>query len=273
VAVAAAFLAGDAAADAATTYRGKTSQGHRAGVRIGAGDLAERVRIRWIARCGRSNARFRETTLVVGPLRGSTATAFAGGGTYRVRVGRRMYARVSVRLRGSRVDDHRWKGTFTARAVIVLRGRRFDRCRLGTVRWWAAVPRVSLDMTSDNGDYIGAGGSYSYRSPQDGGRASGNRRLVEAAVGPWTLSFQAPTGRTLAPGRFTGATRYPFNEAAAGLDVSGDGRGCNDLTGEFTVHSSSFTRKGKLRSIDVSFEQHCEGGIPALRGRLSFAPG
>jgi hypothetical protein len=270
---AAAVLAADATAAEAISFRGKTSQGLRAGVRIGPDGLAQRVTIGWVAPCGRFNARFREVTLFRGPLPGSTATRFAVRGTYRLAVGRGLNARVSVRLRGRQVNPHRWRGTFSGSAVVLRRGRRYDSCRLGRVRWRATIPELSFDMTSDNGEYIGQGGSYSYRSPQDRVIWSGNRRLLQAQVGGWSLSFQAPTGRRLTPGHFTGATRHPFNGAGAGLDVTGDGRGCNEVTGEFTVHSSSFDRRGRIRAIDISFEHHCEGGPAALRGRLTFSRG
>ena len=273
VAAAVSLFAVDAAAAEAISFRGKTSQGLRAGVRIGPDGLAQRVTIGWVASCGRFNARFREATLFRGPLPGSTTTGFAVRGRYRLEVGRGLNARVSVRVRGRQVNPHRWRGTFSASAVIVRRGRRYDSCRLGRVGWRATVPKLSFDMTSDNGEYIGQGGSYSYRSPQDRVTWSGTRRLLQAQVDGWSLSFQAPSGRTLRAGRFTGATRYPFNGSGAGLDVTGPGRGCNEVTGEFTVHSSSFDRRGRVRSMDVSFEHHCEGGPAALRGRLTFSRG
>ena len=161
------LLAVDATAAEAISYRGKTSQGLRAGVRIGPDGLAQRVAIGWVAPCGRFNARFREATLFRGPLPGSTPTGFALRGRYRLAVGGGLHARVFVRVRGRQVNPHRWRGTFSASAAIMRRGRRYDSCRLGRVRWRATVPKLSFDMTSDNGEYIGQGGSYSYRSPQD----------------------------------------------------------------------------------------------------------
>jgi hypothetical protein len=271
VAVVTTVLAVDAPAAEAIGFRGKTSQNLRAGVRTGADGLVQRAIIRWVAPCRRGNARFREATLFRGPLPNSTTTAFGAAGTYRLDLGRGFRARVLVRIRGRLVDSHRWRGTFSASAVVLRRGRRFDSCRTRRIRWRAGVPRLVFDMTSDSGDYIGQGGSYSYRSPQDRVGFRGNRRVVEVSAGGWNLSFAAPRGRRLRPGRFTGAVRYPFNEAKAGLNIDGDGRGCNTLTGEFTIHSSSFDRRGRVRAMDVSFVQHCEGAPPALHGRLSFS--
>jgi hypothetical protein len=273
VAAAAAVLAVDATAAEAISLRGRTSQGLGAGVRIGPDGLAQRVTIGWTAPCRRAHARFRDGTLFRGPLPVSTTTAFRAAGTYRLDVGQGLRARVLVRVRGRQVNSHRWRGTFSASAIVLRRGRRYDSCRTRTVRWRASIPRLTFDMTSDSGDYIGQGGTYSYRSPQDRVHFRGNRRVVDVSVKEWGLSFAAPRGRRLTPGHYAGAIRYPFNDAKAGLNIDGYGRGCNELTGEFTIHSSSFDRRGRVRAMDVSFVQHCEGGPAALRGRLTFSRG
>ena len=52
--------------------------------------------------------------------------------------------------------------------------------------------------------------------------------------------------------------------------MSGNGRGCNQLTGSFTVDHAHYTDNEEMRSITISFEQHCEGATPALRGTLSY---
>jgi hypothetical protein len=49
----------------------------------------------------------------------------------------------------------------------------------------------------------------------------------------------------------------------------GQGRGCNTLTGWFAIDSYTLTA-GALTGIDLRFEQHCEGGTPALHGQLHW---
>lgn len=136
----------------------------------------------------------------------------------------------------------------------------------GLTRW---------QMTGDPEEYISAGGSYSF-TPIGGARihAGGTETIaqmsVEHADNWFTATFQAPDGAILLPGRtYTGATRYPFNSGNAGLSVSGSGRGCNTLTGQFTVHEATYA-DGYLTSFRIAFEQHCEGLAPALRGELSW---
>lgn len=140
----------------------------------------------------------------------------------------------------------------------------------GTTRW---------HMVSDQGDWIGQGKTWDY-TPADGDliAASGSRQYlgfgVSGADGTYFgATFVPAQGDIIAPGTYTKATRYPFNGTGPGMDVSGDGRGCNTLTGSFTVNSATFTGDGSMRTASVTFEQHCEGGTPALRGTLEFRAG
>lgn len=135
--------------------------------------------------------------------------------------------------------------------------------------------RTRWQMSGDAGDYISGGRSYSY-TPQTGARLGGGGAETYAWMSAdhgddwWDARFQAPTGQILLPGKtYTGATRWPFNSGNAGLDVSGSGRGCNTLTGQFTVHEATYDN-GILTGFRISFEQHCEGATPALRGELSW---
>lgn len=168
-------------------------------------------------------------------------------------------------------------------------GRVIDRCRLRT-SWVAGLPQApqpsppppgeppapvpgawSAQFTSDQGDYIGQGESWSFAPPANGLQVSGTRSHVTLESGDWTADFTAPPGQQLAVGRYDGARRYPFNDEAPGLSISGDGRGCNELSGTFTVNKIEFDAAGTLRAFEVTFEQHCEHFVPALRGTWIFA--
>jgi hypothetical protein len=135
--------------------------------------------------------------------------------------------------------------------------------------------RTQLLMESDSGDWVGAGQTYRY-SPADATvGAWGNQRYVrfsiDAANGDWWYGdFAAPEGDILVPGETFTARRYPFNGPGAGIDVSGNGRGCNRILGTFTVTAAGFTPEGELEHFGVRFEQHCEEGAPALRGEFEF---
>jgi PASTA domain len=135
-----------------------------------------------------------------------------------------------------------------------------------------------VDMTSDPGDYIGQGQTWSYTVTNSLIAAGGIRQYVgfgiDGADGSWwSAAFVPGRGDILAPGTYPNAARYPFNGDGPGLDVTGNGRGCNTLRGQFTVNSASWWPDGTLRGFSVTFEQHCEGATPALRGTFQYRAG
>jgi hypothetical protein len=139
---------------------------------------------------------------------------------------------------------------------------------------------TSLWFSSDNGDYIGQGATASYVPPAATLTARGGADYASLSVDDpssgdwWTVDVAAPPGETLVPGTYSGAVRAPFRGAGQpGLSVSGSGRGCNTLVGEFTVHQIGTAPDGSIASLDVSFTQHCEGSPQALTGRARFQAG
>jgi hypothetical protein len=140
------------------------------------------------------------------------------------------------------------------------------------------VTTGSFSVSGDAGEFITRGLSYAYSthnndllsvSSVDGSTVSIS---VEGANGDrWSLSLDAPATQILAPGTYTGATRYPFNGAGPGLDFGGNGSGCNELTGSFTIINAVFGPSGYVQTFDATFEQHCEGIDPAARGEVHIA--
>ncbi len=135
----------------------------------------------------------------------------------------------------------------------------------------------ALSFSGDSGDYISGGQSYSYTTDaqdQLNVSASSDDGTVSVAVDGangdwWYLDLAAPSGQALTPGTYTGATRFPFNSAAEpGLSIDGNGRGCNTLTGSFTIEDAVFGPNGYVQTLDATYEQHCEGSSAALRGEV-----
>ena len=131
-----------------------------------------------------------------------------------------------------------------------------------------------ISLQSDPGDYIGGGQSYTYTQANalldvdaDGGKFS----IVVEGDELWAGNFQSPSGiNQLQPGTYSNLQRYPFHDPAkGGLSWSGDGRGCNTLSGWFAVDSVTYTGT-ELTSILLRFEQHCEGSAPALHGTIRW---
>ena len=138
----------------------------------------------------------------------------------------------------------------------------------------AGSETTSLYFYSEPGDFIGQGQEV-FLTPLDGVFSIfGN---FDNGVGVRTpglssgfgADFTAPFDATLTTGLFANATRFPFQAASVpGLNFSGDGRGSNTLTGQFEILEIGFDAVGSPTTIDAIFEQHSEGGDPALFGRI-----
>ena len=140
----------------------------------------------------------------------------------------------------------------------------------------AAVPATGnyVFLSSTAGDYVGGGRNYLYTGTTANLAVTSRPNYVGVSVRGdqnWTGDFQAMNSVTeLRPGYYGDLSRYPFHNALkGGLDWSGDGRGCNRLSGWFVVDAVNYTA-GVLKSIDLRFEQHCEGGSSALRGQIRW---
>lgn len=132
-----------------------------------------------------------------------------------------------------------------------------------------------LYMVSQPGDYIGQGTSWDFTDATHTFTASQNydQGVTVRVDGPnwWTLNFAAPGEIPLTPGLYEGAIRFPFQPITLpGLSVSGDGRGCNELSGEFTVHEVVYNPDGSIALFAADFEQHCEHFNPGLYGAIRF---
>jgi hypothetical protein len=99
-----------------------------------------------------------------------------------------------------------------------------------------------------------------------------NPRIVEltfAAHDEWELDLAAPEGE-LALGTYSGAVRYPFQEGnEPGLSLSGAGRGCNEINGEFIINKLQRGGDGHVKELAVNFNQRCDNGRQPLRGMVT----
>lgn len=85
----------------------------------------------------------------------------------------------------------------------------------------------------------------------------------------WRLDLSGPGDAPLAPGAYEMAERFN-GPAIPGLDVGGAGRGCNSVAGRFDVFEAEYAPDGEILVFSADFEQHCEGGVPALRGSIRY---
>jgi hypothetical protein len=76
--------------------------------------------------------------------------------------------------------------------------------------------------------------------------------------------FEAPEGANLTVGEYEHAVRSISSGVRPGLDISGDGRGCNQSTGRFSVLDIDLAQE----RFWVVFEFHCDGTVPAIFGEI-----
>jgi len=132
-----------------------------------------------------------------------------------------------------------------------------------------------IRLQSDAGDYIGQGLEYDYTQTNADITVEGAlNELHVRVVGDerWYGIFHVPSTLTqVQVGQYTGLQRAPFHDPAkGGLIWAGEGRECeNTLRGAFTIDSVTYVA-GQITAIDLSFEQHCAGSGPALRGTIHW---
>jgi len=129
-------------------------------------------------------------------------------------------------------------------------------------------------LQSDQGDYIGGGTHYSYSHQnavfelyEIGGILTVRVRGDES----WDASFSMAAGvEDLRTGRYEqpldGVIYNP--PTGGGLRWGGEARGCR-ASGWFIIDDVVYAA-GELASVDLRFEQHCEGLAPALRGQIHW---
>lgn len=79
----------------------------------------------------------------------------------------------------------------------------------------------------------------------------------------FTVEFVAPIGQTLVPGVYEDAARAGLQEwGKPGIEISGNGVGCNQITGRFEVLEAVFGPEGYIEHFEATFEQHCVQEIP-----------
>jgi hypothetical protein len=74
----------------------------------------------------------------------------------------------------------------------------------------------------------------------------------------WNLTLEAPNGKPLSPGYYPGAIRFS-SSSAPGMQLSGNHRANNIISGYFTVYEAEFGLGDTLSRFAVDFRQYDEG--------------
>jgi hypothetical protein len=140
-----------------------------------------------------------------------------------------------------------------------------------------ATPQTFLTLDSQPGDYIGQGITQTFTATDGTFSVSNTTDTVSISFNTstfsqfWYLDFGSASTMKFGWGEYDGAQRTAFRSPTRpGIDVSGDGRGCNTDTGRFLVSDFALNTDGTIARLAIDFEQHCEGATPALYGSLRY---
>lgn len=138
------------------------------------------------------------------------------------------------------------------------------------------APASYFSMTSEMGEYIGQGQLWLLSEPgaiiiqPSPYQENALRILYEVSDTRFELNIKAPNEENLAVGEYLNATRLPFQAPEnPGMDFSGDGRGCNSITGSFDILELNYNAEGEIDILAIDFIQFCEmPNGPSLRGEI-----
>ena len=140
---------------------------------------------------------------------------------------------------------------------------------------------IRIDSTGD--DPVGQGRSYRIEPGTFvfGGDLQFNNVLeLSAQASPnnwWSVGMAPPSGRPLVPGVYKDARRIPpIGSSLPTLRIAGEGRGCNQSTGEFEVLEAVYGPGfggivGSVEKFRATFKQTCEGFTGSLSGEIRLA--
>ncbi len=142
------------------------------------------------------------------------------------------------------------------------------------------VPQTEFSFVSEPGEYVGGGQTLSYspenanfsvsRSPSNNSIGFWIRSFTNTSD-YWSVNFAAPAGESLEVGTYTGATRYPFQDAEdPGIAISGQHRGYNTSVGEFTITQLITGADGSIENFAATFWYASYDSAPLMTGEINF---
>ncbi|MEI9864728.1 MAG: right-handed parallel beta-helix repeat-containing protein [Limisphaerales bacterium] len=124
-------------------------------------------------------------------------------------------------------------------------------------------------LISSPGDYVGQGQTYVTENP-DGFSVSGTPAIITINAFGFGFTFAGPGNTPLTTGVYTNSARYPFNGASPGLDISGNGRGCNSECGSFQVLEIHTDVNGQVNRLWITYSNKCECYNAPMTGEIRY---
>jgi hypothetical protein len=141
-----------------------------------------------------------------------------------------------------------------------------------------AVTSTFLNLTGQPGDFVLGGQTRTFTPDTATFFESYDGSLLQVNVNTpgfaefWTVELAAPPGSPLVPGTYLNAVRAVFRGPGQnGIDIFGDGRGCNQTSGSFTVNEAVYGPHNYVQTFDATFTQFCDNATAPLTGEVSIA--
>src|SRR5262245_19684735 len=136
-----------------------------------------------------------------------------------------------------------------------------------------ASGETAIHLESDPGEFLGEGGVRQFSTADGSITALTNpRRGVTvrfSGLVEWTFAFAPPLGSRLARGAYEQAVELAAEAGPTpALSIDGEHRSCERVRGRFEVLEVVYGRDGSVERFAATFEHHCEGAGPALRGTI-----
>lgn len=131
-----------------------------------------------------------------------------------------------------------------------------------------------VQFSSEVGDYIGQGENHNFSDENGIFSVTGDKNSISIYFegdDHWSFDFAAPRDKDLIVGVYSSAQRAAFhNPVKPGIDISGAGRGCNEISGSFLIKEIEFSENDALKRFVAEFEQHCDADSPKLKGEINI---
>lgn len=134
----------------------------------------------------------------------------------------------------------------------------------------------TLSITGTKGEYISSGGSTKFSSPDYKvsviQRGAGDIQIqFERNDTEFDASFATGSDKRFEAKEYPGAQRWNMADVGRpALEVSGDGRGCGEITGSFTVSSVQYNANGNITRFAATFLQLCDDSATPATGKIEL---
>src|ERR1700722_12608203 len=123
-------------------------------------------------------------------------------------------------------------------------------------------------FVSASGDYIGEGSTY-VTTNTNNFSFSGSTGGIQVGAFGFGFTF-TPGSATLGVGTYNWATRWPFNGGGYGIDISGNGRGCNNECGMFQILEFHTDTNGNVDHLWMTYSNDCECTMAPMTGEIRY---